>query len=1064
MTAQEGAFWLRAGLLDQITRPVAAAERALAEGELSADDAYELAVHTQLPYGEAMSALVAVLDPAEIAARLAGPPPPKPSWSPYGRDMGHFTAGVRLHLVPRLADADRERLAEAAAAALRSDLSRPDKLFAASAVLAAQLGCSEEVAEFVSRWPDGWFGQGGGGGYETIAIGLGSREAFWAETRRTTMSPAMAHSVPGWLAQSELDDLAGFERALSAREGRMAVLFAAFAARVHAPEAAPMMVRSCARGCPSSRWNGSTRIPRPRPRGSDAPPTRRDAAPARARAEPLRSLPVRALGLPRPKRAPSAAGLPPLVVDGARLAQEDVEAVLAALAKDEPLPVELDPEAAEEFAWELFERWMFEGGPPKEKWRMLALGRLGRDGSAMRLAPLIRAWPGESQHKRAVLGLDVLRAIGTDTALMQLNGIAQKLKYKALQERARMAIEEIAEELGLTREELEDRIVPDCGLDADGSRTFDYGPRTFAFVLGSDMKPKVRDEAGQVRASPPKPGVRDTTGAAAVAEWKLVRKQVGEVAKLQAARLEQAMIARRRWAPEDFEAYVVGHPLMRLLARRLLWTSGNVTFRVTEEGDYADSRDEPVAVLEPVRLAHPLELGEAERAAWGELVGDYELVPPFPQLGRPLYDVSVGPERFVGRQVESMRLMSGLERAGWARGEVEDGGVYRSHELEYAGGRLTVEYGEGIIIGDPTYLGDQTVGAVQARRPAVGGAGARLALRDPRDARRARPGLASVVGGPRLPDDGDLDLARVLELLLDLAGDLVAEQDGAVVVERARHDHDADLAAGLHGVDLVDAVVAGGDLLEVAQALDVLLERLAAGARAGAGERVGGLDDHGLDGLRLDLVVVGLHRVRDGLGLAVAAGQVAADERVRALDLVADGLADVVQQRGAAGGLGRRAELLGHHRGQVGALDRVREHVLAVARAVLEAAEDADQLGVQALDVGVQRGLLAGLDDVGLELGLGLVVGLLDPGRVDAAVGEQLLQRHAGDLAADAVEAGQDHGVRRVVDDEVDAGEVLEGADVAALAADDAALHVVGGQLDDATRSSRPRGRRRGAA
>ena len=63
---------------------------------------------------------------------------------------------------------------------------------------------------------------------------------------------------------------------------------------------------------------------------------------------------------------------------------------------------------------------------------------------------------------------------------------------------------------------------------------------------------------------------------------------------------------------------------------------------------------------------------------------------------------------------------------------------------------------------------------------------------------------------------------------------------------------------------------------------------------------------------------------------------------------------------------------------------------------------------------------------------------------MDAAVLEQLLERHAGDLAADAVEAGEDHRVRRVVDDEVDAGEVLEGADVAALAADDAALHVVG--------------------
>src|SRR5918998_3411785 len=103
--------------------------------------------------------------------------------------------------------------------------------------------------------------------------------------------------------------------------------------------------------------------------------------------------------------------------------------------------------------------------------------------------------------------------------------------------------------------------------------------------------------------------------------------------------------------------------------------------------------------------------------------------------------------------------------------------------------------------------------------------------------------LSSVVGGARLPDHGDLDLARVLELLLDLARDLVAEQDGAVVVERPGHDHHADLAAGLHRVDLVDALVAGGDVLEVAQALDVLLERLPARARAGTRQRVGGLDD-----------------------------------------------------------------------------------------------------------------------------------------------------------------------------------------------------------------------------
>ena len=82
--------------------------------------------------------------------------------------------------------------------------------------------------------------------------------------------------------------------------------------------------------------------------------------------------------------------------------------------------------------------------PSKDKWALLAMGHIGGDHCATRLAPLIRAWPGESQHKRAVLGLDVLRGIGSDVALMQLNGIAQKLKFKALQARAREAMEEIA--------------------------------------------------------------------------------------------------------------------------------------------------------------------------------------------------------------------------------------------------------------------------------------------------------------------------------------------------------------------------------------------------------------------------------------------------------------------------------------------------------------------------------------------------------------------------------------------------------------------------------------------
>ena len=128
------------------------------------------------------------------------------------------------------------------------------------------------------------------------------------------------------------------------------------------------------------------------------------------------------------------------------------------------------------------------------------------------------------------------------------------------------------------------------------------------------------------------------------------------------------------------------------------------------------------------------------------------------------------------------------------------------------------------------------------------------------------------------------------------------------------------------------------------------------------------------------------------------------------------------------------------------------EHVLAVARAVLEPPEELEDVGWEARHAGVVRGLLAGLADDEVDLGARLGDDLLDPPRVDPAVAHQLRERDSGDLAADRVEAREDDRLGRVVDDQVDPGRLLEGADVAALAPDDPALHLVVRQVDDRDR------------
>src|SRR5215207_7203794 len=67
---------------------------------------------------------------------------------------------------------------------------------------------------------------------------------------------------------------------------------------------------------------------------------------------------------------------------------------------------------------------------------------------------------------------------------------------------------------------------------------------------------------------------------------------------------------------------------------------------------------------------------------------------------------------------------------------------------------------------------------------------------------------------------------------------------------------------------------------------------------------------------------------------------------------------------------------------------------------------------------------------------------------MDAAVADELLERESSHLAPHRVEAGDDDGVRGVVDDDVDARGELERADVSSLAPDDAPLHLVVRQRD----------------
>ncbi|MEV5408178.1 DUF4132 domain-containing protein [Thermopolyspora sp. NPDC052614] len=276
--------------------------------------------------------------------------------------------------------------------------------------------------------------------------------------------------------------------------------------------------------------------------------------------------------------------------------------------------------------------------------------------------------------------------------------------------------------LGLTPEQLADRLVPDFGLDAGGGMVLDYGPRRFVVGFDEQLKPYVADEDGKRRASLPEPGVKDDPELApeAYKRFATLKKDVRTAAADQIRRLEAAMVSGRRWSTSEFAEFFVAHPLLWHITRRLVWTAEHdgvsTAFRVAEDRTYADVEDDVLTLPESARIgiAHPVTLGE-RLAAWSRLFADYEIMQPFPQLGRAVHALdekeraSGRLERFEGLKVPVGRVL-GLERRGWERGTPQDAGVQGWISRQVAADRhVVIDLDPGIAIGAVDLKPEQTL-------------------------------------------------------------------------------------------------------------------------------------------------------------------------------------------------------------------------------------------------------------------------------------------------------------------------------------------------------------------
>lgn len=358
------------------------------------------------------------------------------------------------------------------------------------------------------------------------------------------------------------------------------------------------------------------------------------------------------------------------------------------------ISAELHPTELAAYMMAVYNFWVDEGAQAKRKWVLYAASVHGGDTIVTELYTQIQGW---SKNTRGAMAAEAVRALALNpspTALVLVDQISRKFKQYQVKNAAAQALDYAAVQLGISRDEMEDRIVPDLGFDEQMEQIFDYGNRQFKVVLTLALTLEVYDDKGKQLKNMPSPGKTDDPGLSKAANdaWKLLKKQLKTVVANQKLRLEQALSIQRHWDPEKWKDLFVKNPVMRQFAVGLIWgvyTDGSLTetFRYMDDGTFNTVDEEEYTLPETgsIGLVHPIELSEEMLSSWKEQLSDYEIVQPIEQLERPIFRVTKEEKekteltRFGGVVVNSLSLSGKLLNMGWYKGEVGDGGGFDTY-------------------------------------------------------------------------------------------------------------------------------------------------------------------------------------------------------------------------------------------------------------------------------------------------------------------------------------------------------------------------------------------------
>ena len=237
-----------------------------------------------------------------------------------------------------------------------------------------------------------------------------------------------------------------------------------------------------------------------------------------------------------------------------------------------------------------------------------------------------------------------------------LNSFILNYKDKRIKMAANEALELISQKEGMTRDELNDILVPDFNFQMDRTKIFTYGDKRIKIELDIAKIPQkviLYDENNnkEIKSFPKvskKRNIDNEILEEYKRELKYIKKQLKEISSVQRNNLLKALFTQRKWKAEKWKEIFIKNPIMQKFAIFLLWKEidekNNTvsTFRYTENNIFESINEKEYQLNQNnfVNLLYFPELKEEEREYWKMYFNNKKILQPINQINIPFYKLT----------------------------------------------------------------------------------------------------------------------------------------------------------------------------------------------------------------------------------------------------------------------------------------------------------------------------------------------------------------------------------------------------------------------------------------